>query len=66
MSTAVPVITNHPLQETRKYGFGLNLEQSLTKNLKAFGRFGWNNGKTESYAYTEVDLTVEAGIGLDG
>ncbi len=62
----VPDITNHPLQKTRKYGFGLNLEQALAKNVKAFGRFGWNNGKTESYAYTEVDLSVEAGVGVDG
>ena len=24
-----------------------------------FGRLGWNNGRTESYAYTEVDQTAE-------
>jgi len=62
----VPEITNHPLQTTRKYGFGLNFEQLLAKNFTVFGRFGWNNGKTESYAYTEVDQTVEAGLALDG
>jgi len=62
----VPDITHHPLQKTDKYGFGLNVEQALTTNLKAFGRFGWNNGKTESYAYTEVDLTIEAGLGIGG
>lgn len=64
--TPVPDITAHPLQQTRKYGFGFNFEQSLAKNVKAFGRFGWNNGKTESYAYTEVDQTVEAGVAVDG
>lgn len=64
--TPVPVITAHPLQKTRKYGFGFNFEQSLTKNVMAFGRVGWNNGKTESYAYTEVDQTVEAGIAVAG
>src|SRR5258708_11441921 len=51
-----PDITNHPWHITRKYGFGVNLEQHFTQNLAAFGRFGWNNGKTESFAYTEVDL----------
>ena len=61
-----PVITNHPLQKTRKFGFGANFEQSLNSYVKAFGRFGWNNGKTESYAYTEVDQSVELGAGLDG
>jgi hypothetical protein len=33
-----------------KYGFGMNLEQELTHTLRAYGRFGWNNGKTESFA----------------
>ena len=61
-----PDITNHPWHITRKYGFGINLEQSLSKNFTAFGRFGWNNGKTESFAYTEVDQTFEGGLGAAG
>jgi hypothetical protein len=42
-----PDITNHPWHITRKYGFGINLEQNFTRNLAAFARFGWDNGKTE-------------------
>jgi len=61
-----PEITNHPWHITRKYGFGLNLEQQLGKGFTAFGRFGWNNGKTESFAYTEVDQTFEGGLGANG
>ena len=61
-----PDITSHPWHVTRKYGFGVNLEQSLTRNLTAFGRFGWDNGKTESFAYTEVDQTFAGGLGADG
>ena len=61
-----PEITNHPWHITRKYGFGINLEQGLSKNLTAFGRFGWNNGKTESFAYTEADQTFEGGLGAAG
>jgi high affinity Mn2+ porin len=62
----VPDITHHPWHITRKYGFGLNLEQDLTPNLTAFGRFGWDNGKTESFAYTEVDQTFVTGLGARG
>jgi len=62
----VPEITNHPWHVTRKYGFGVNLEQNLTRYLTAFGRFGWNNGKTESFAYTEVDQTFAGGVGARG
>ena len=63
---ATPDITSHPWHITRKYGFGINLEQSLTRYLTAFGRFGWDNGKTESFAYTEVDQTFAEGVGAKG
>jgi high affinity Mn2+ porin len=61
-----PDITNHPWHITRKYGFGVNLEQNLARDLTAFARFGWGNGKTESFAYTEVDQTFAAGLGANG
>ena len=61
-----PDITNHPWHITRKYGFGVNLEQSLNRYLTAFARFGWDNGKTESFAYTEVDQTFLEGVGANG
>ncbi|MFZ0321146.1 MAG: carbohydrate porin [Candidatus Sulfotelmatobacter sp.] len=62
----VPEITNHPWHITRKYGLGVNLEQNLTTHLTAFARFGWDNGKTESFAYTEVDQTFAEGLGANG
>jgi high affinity Mn2+ porin len=61
-----PDITNHPWHITRKYGFGINVEQTLTPNVTAFARWGWDNGKTESFAYTEIDLTVAEGLGING
>jgi hypothetical protein len=64
--TPIPEITDHPWHVTRKYGFGLNIEQSLLSNLTAFARLGWDNGKTESFAYTEVDQTVALGLGAHG
>jgi len=62
----VPEITNHPWHITRKYGFGINLEQSLTPYVTAFARWGWDNGKTESFAYTEIDSTFDQGVGVNG
>jgi carbohydrate-selective porin OprB len=58
---ATPDITKHETFGAVKYGFGLNAEQELTENLRVFGRFGWNEGQHESWAYTEVDQTVELG-----
>jgi hypothetical protein len=63
---AAPDITHHPWRSTRKYGFGVNLEQNVTPNITAFARWGWDNGKTESFAYTEIDLTVAEGLGVNG
>jgi high affinity Mn2+ porin len=62
----VPDITNHPWHITRKYGFGFNLEQNLTRNVTAFARWGWDDGKTESFAYTEADLTFAEGVRVNG
>jgi len=64
--TTAPEITAHPLQTTTKYGFGVNLEQPLNDWMGVFGRWGWNEGRHESYAYTEVDATVQIGTGGNG
>jgi high affinity Mn2+ porin len=64
--TPVPDITAHPLQTTIKYGFGVNFEQPWNDWIGVFGRWGWNEGRHESYAYTEVDSTVEVGLGASG
>ena len=61
--TPAPDITAHPLQTTTKYGFGVNFEQPLNDWMGVFGRWGWNEGKHESYAYTEVDGTLQLGLG---
>jgi len=64
--TAKPEITAHPLQTTIKYGFGANFEQPLNDWMGVFGRWGWNEGRHESFAYTEVDQTVQFGAGVNG
>jgi carbohydrate-selective porin OprB len=49
-----------------KYGFGINVEQALTKDAGVFGRLGWNDGKTESFAFTSVDRLATAGVSVTG
>jgi hypothetical protein len=63
---ATPDITKHEHEGALKYGFGYNTEQEITASLRVFGRFGWNEGQHESYAYTEVDQTVSAGADYAG
>lgn len=49
-----------------KLGVGLNLEQELSEDLGAFLRLGWDDGRNESFVFTEVDNTVLAGLSLKG
>jgi high affinity Mn2+ porin len=64
--TAKPDITAHPLRTAIKYGFGANFEQPLNDWMGVFGRWGWGEGRHESFAYTEVDETAEIGVGGSG
>jgi len=57
----VPDVTAHRRLGRIKYGFGFNFEQELTEDFRLFGRWGWNEGHHESFAYTEVNLCVQAG-----
>jgi high affinity Mn2+ porin len=51
---------------TLKYGFGFNLEQELTKDVGVFARLGWNDGKTEAWAFTAIDRLASGGISITG
>jgi carbohydrate-selective porin OprB len=62
----VPTITLHEHFSALKYGFGYNTEQEITENLRVFGRFGWNEGQHETFAYTEIDQTVLGGADYAG
>ena len=49
-----------------KYGFGLNMEQGVTKNVGVFSRLGWNNGQTEGWMYTDANWTASIGASVSG
>jgi high affinity Mn2+ porin len=51
---------------TLKYGVGISADQELTKDVGAFLRLGWNDGKTESFAFTAIDRLASAGISVNG
>jgi high affinity Mn2+ porin len=57
----VPSIEAHRRQGRIKYGFGFNFEHELTETTRVFGRTGWNEGQNESFAYTEVNQSVQLG-----
>ena len=49
-----------------KYGFGLNLEQEIVKNVGVFSRLGWSDGQNQGWMFSDVDYTATAGISIKG
>ena len=49
-----------------KYGFGVNVEQEMLKDLGGFLRASWNDGHTESWMFTEIDQSISLGANLKG
>ena len=47
-----------------KYGFGLSIWQEFTKNFGVFARVSWNDGKSSTWAFTEIDHSVSLGLSL--
>ncbi len=49
-----------------RLGASLNLEQQLTNDLGLFARLGKAAGNVETYEFTDIDRSVEAGLSLKG
>ena len=64
--TPTPDVTTTRKQGTIKYGFGFNFQQEVSSDIWAFGRWGWNEGQHESFAYTEDNEGVELGVYVKG
>ena len=62
----VPDITLTRRNGTLKYGFGINAEQELAGGVGVFARLGWNDGKTESFAFTAIDRLATGGVSING
>jgi hypothetical protein len=61
-----PNIEAHRRQGRVKYGVGGNMEYATSSGPRFFARAGWNEGRNESFAYTEVNQTIAGGIDLAG
>jgi high affinity Mn2+ porin len=48
------------------YGFGLNLEQEVAKNIGVFSRLGWNDGQNEAWMFSDVNYAASLGLSIKG
>ncbi len=67
-SGAVPSIQADDHEGRHKYGLGLNGEMPLADqgDTGVFMRAGWDDGKSETFAFTEVDREESAGMQVSG
>jgi hypothetical protein len=49
-----------------KYGFGVAFDQSLYRDVGVFVRGSWNDGQTETYAFTEIERSLVGGVVVKG
>jgi high affinity Mn2+ porin len=61
-----PDITTTRAYGRNKYGWGVNVEQEIGDYAGLFARASWNDGQNETWAFTEIDQSISAGILLDG
>lgn len=62
----VPDVVAHRAQGRVKFGTGVNTEYTFPRLVRVFARTGWNEGHNESFAYTEVNNSVQGGGDLEG
>lgn len=66
LNPAAPDILATEKQGRTKYGFGINCEQEIIPGMGTFFRASWNDGKNETWVFTEIDRSVSIGISADG
>ncbi len=59
------VISTRQIGRT-KYGLGLSADMKYNDWIGMFGRLSWNDGNNETWAFTEIDQSISAGLSFDG
>ncbi len=65
-SQGVPSLDLVRHEDHVKLGAGINVEQQILPDVGVFARSMWADGKTETYAFTEVDRSVSGGVSIKG
>ena len=66
LATGQPADTALVRHYRSRPGVYLNVEQEVADGVGVFARLGWSDGTYESYEYTDIDRTAQAGVSLSG
>jgi high affinity Mn2+ porin len=61
-----PDITATRRYGTAKYGALVSAERAISANVGAFMRASWSDGATETWAFTQIDHSLAAGVQFSG
>ncbi len=61
----VPDVANVRRNQS-KYGLGLSVEQNVVEDVGLFARFSMSDGRTETYAFAEIERSLTAGVSVQG
>lgn len=64
--TTIPDIKSTRKNGRTKYGIGLNMDYTHDDIWGLFARMSYNDGKNETWAFTEIDKSAQLGISLKG
>ena len=65
-TTATPNIYDARAEGRTKYGLGLNAEYCHGDSWGMFSRISYNDGKNETWAFTEIDQSASLGFSING
>jgi hypothetical protein len=57
---------NRVRDRRRKTGIGINIEQAISRDLSLFLRASRADGKTETFAFAEIDQSLSGGLVVNG
>jgi high affinity Mn2+ porin len=61
-----PDVTSTRRVGTAKRGVGISADEEVAPDIGVFLRLGWNDGKTESFAFTAIDRLASGGVSVTG
>ncbi len=65
-TSTTPDIFNTRYAYQTKWGYAINGEQAITQNIGAFARWSWNDGQTETQAFTDISNSLSGGLSIKG
>ncbi|MCX6283616.1 MAG: carbohydrate porin [Bacteroidetes bacterium] len=62
----IPLLDSSRVLGHTKYGFGINIEHTISRNIALFLRGSWNDGHNETWVFTEIDRAISFGVSIKG